>query len=290
MTTVSNPIEKLIEDRERQRAKEYWERIKRFNAQMEDQKKSREEHEHRQLEYLRSTGIDINKIESEQEEDARELELYLEQNRTPLISRLKNNSQVQTPPARVGQVVPVYGVFAPPPDPSDVPPSKSSQIKIKSVQDGHGTGWAFPPGAPPSYADVVYVFTPHQDATYSFTATLAFSGFYFLKADDSWYTHKFAEVHCNVWLNAFQFVDRGWKSFPAVINLGGDNIDKFDNFDHFQLFDDTQDFREGEPVTVTVSIEVEAQACGGGSHAEVNFKDGDANYIQPLDLVVNPAP
>jgi hypothetical protein len=293
MTTVSKPIEKLIQDREQERAKQYWERIRRFKAQVEEQKSSREAHERRQLEYLRSAGIDLKKVESEQEEDARELKSYLEQKRPPLISRPKQASHVQIPPVRAGQVVPVYGVFLPPPappDPSDVPPTNTSQIKIKSVQDGTGSGWAYPPGAPPKHADVVYVFTPQQDASYTFTATLAFSGFYILKADDSWYNRKFATVSCNVWLDAFQYIDRGSKPFPDVLNKEGDNINTFENWDHFELFTDTQDFREGEPVVVTVTIEVEAQGCGAGSHGEVNFEDGDANFIQPLDLVVNPAP
>jgi hypothetical protein len=41
-------------------------------------------------------------------------------------------------------------------------------------------------------------------------------------------------------------------------------------------------------VVVTASVAVEALAHGGGSHAEVNFRDGDANYIVPLALVINP--
>ena len=50
-----------------------------------------------------------------------------------------------------------------------------------------------------------------------------------------------------------------------------------------------QDFRVGEPVVVTARIEVEAKAIGSGSHAEVNFKDGDANFIQPQGLWVSSA-
>ena len=105
-----------------------------------------------------------------------------------------------------------------------------------------------------------------------------------MRADDGWLTSKTAEVHANLWLKAFQFVDRGWKSFPPLIDREGDNINEFDNFDHILNFSDTQDFREGEPVVVTARIEVEAKAIGSGSHAEVNFADGDANYIQPQYL------
>jgi len=285
---VSNPIEKLIHDLEQERAKEYWERIKRFKAQEEEQKKSREAHEKKQLEYMRSAGIDLKQVEKDEEEDARRLKSYLEQKRPPLISRPKQAPHIAANLG--GQLIPPYAGFFPPPDPGVVSPVDPSQIKIKSEQTGSGTGWLDGPGDIPRFADVVFFFTPHQSASYTFTACLAFHGFYVLRADDGWLTSKHAEVHAHVWLNAFQFVDRGFKSFPPVIDRNGDNISEFDNFDHILNFSDTQDFREGEPVAVTARIEVEAKAIGGGSHAEVNFKDGDANFVQPQGLWVNPIP
>src|SRR5262249_60128850 len=115
-------------------------------------------------------------------------------------------------------------------------------------------------------------------ASYTFTACIAFHGFYFVQADDGWLTSKHAEVSVTVSLKAFQIIDRGWKSFPPVINRGGDNINEFDNFDQIRNFADTQDFRVDEPVVVTASIELFAGAAGSGSHAEVNFQDGEANY------------
>lgn len=237
---------------------------------------------------MRSAGIDLKKFEQEQEEDARKLKSYLEQKRPPLISRPK---QVPHFAANLGgQLIPAYAGFFLPPDPGVVPPTDPSQIKIKSEQTGHGSGWLDGPGDPPKFVDVVFSFTPHQSASFSFTACLAFHGFYVLRADDGWATSKSAEVHANVFLKAFQFVDRGWKSFPPVIDREGDNINEFDNFDEILNFGDTQDFREGEPVVVTASIEVEAKAIGSGSHAEVNFADGDANFIQPQGLWVNPVP
>jgi hypothetical protein len=285
---VSNPIEKLIHDLEQERAKEYWERIKRFKAQEEEQKKSHEAHEKKQLEYMRVAGIDLKQVEKDLGEDARKLKSYLEQKRPPLISRPKQAPHFGANLG--GQLIPPYAGFFLPPDPGVVPPSDPSQIKIQSQQNGHGSGWLDGPGDVPHIADVVFSFTPHQSATYTFTACIAFHGFYFVQADDGWLTSKSAEVHANVFLKAFQIIDRGWKSFPPVINRGGDNINEFDNFDQILNFADTQDFRVGEPVVVTASIEVEAKAIGSGSHAEVNFQDGDANFIQPQGLWVNPTP
>jgi hypothetical protein len=286
--SISNPIEKLIHDLEQERAKKYWERIKRFKAQEEEQKKSGEVHEKKQLEYMRSAGINLKQVEKEQEEDARKLKSYLEQKRRPLISRPK---QVPHFAANLGGqlIVPVAGFYLPP-DPGIVPPSDPSQINIKSVAQGHGSGWGGGALGFPKFVDVVFSFTPHQSASYSFTACFAFHGFYVLQADDGYLTSKKAEVAVRLWLNAFQFVERGWKSFPAVIDREDDNINEFDNFDHILNFSDTQDFREAEPVVVTARIEVYGGARGSGSHGEVNFEDGDANFIQPQGLWVNPVP
>jgi hypothetical protein len=75
-----------------------------------------------------------------------------------------------------------------------------------------------------------------------------------------------------------------------VIDREGDNINAFDGFDQIVNFGDTQDFRAGEPVIVTARITVEATASGDGSLAEINFQDGDANFIQPQGLWVSPVP
>ena len=75
-----------------------------------------------------------------------------------------------------------------------------------------------------------------------------------------------------------------------MIDREDDNINEFDNFDQILNFGDTQDFREGEPVVVTATIQAGVRAIGSGSHAEVNFKDGDANFIQPQGLWFIPKP
>jgi len=285
---LSNPIEKLIHDLEMERAKEYWERLKRLKAQAEEQKKSREAHQKKQLEYMRSVGIKLNEVEKDLEEDARKLKSYLELKRPPLISRPKHATHFPTNLG--GKLIPPSAGFVLPPDPGVVPPIDPSQIKIENHHNGSGWDWLGGPTGSPKFVDVVFSFTPHQSASYTFTACIAFHGFYFVQADDGWLTSKHAEVSVTVSLKAFQIIDRGWKSFPPVINRGGDNINEFDNFDQIRNFADTQDFRVDEPVVVTASIGLFAGAAGGGSHAEVNFQDGEANFIQPQGLWVSPVP
>jgi hypothetical protein len=187
---------------------------------------------------MRMAGIKLNEVEKEQKEDARKLKSYLEQKRPPLISRPKQAPHLA--PNLGGQLVPPYAGFFPPADPGPVPPNDPSQIKIKNELDGHGTGLGWGPwGAPPKIADVVFSFTPHQSASYSFAACIAFHGFYVLQADDGWLTSKEASALVLVSLDVFQFVDRGWKSFPPVINGDSQNINEFDNFDHILNFSDT---------------------------------------------------
>ena len=289
MVRISNPIEQLIHNLEQERAKEYWERVHRFKVHEEQQRNAGEAHEKKQLEYMRSAGIKLNEVEKGLEEDARKLKSYLEQKRPPLISRPKQAPLFS--PNLGGQFIPPYGSFFPPPDPGVVSPSDPSQIKIKDVMSGRGSGWGEALGGPPPpFVDVVFSFTPHQSARFSFTACFAFHGFFVLQADDGFFTSKDAHVTLNFSLDAFQFVDRGWKSFPSVIDREGDNINEFDSFDHILNFSDAQDFREGDPVVVTARITIDAMASGSGSHAEINFADGDANFIQPQGLWVSPVP
>ena len=288
MVSIPNPIQQLIQKLEEERAKEHWERVKRFRAEEEQRRKEGEAHEKRQLQYMRSAGMKLDEVEKGLEEDARQLKSNLEQKRPSLISRPKEAPLVL---ANLGaQFVPPVAGFFPPPDPGVVSPSDPSQIKIKDDDRGSGSGWGAVAGPPAPFVDVVFTFTPHQSASFTFTACIAFHGFFVLQADDGIFTSKNAHVTVTVGLDAFQFVDRGFKSFPSVIDRQGDNIKEFDGFDRIVNFGDTQDFRAGEPVVVTARITVEAIARGSGSFAEINFFDGDANFIQPQGLWVSPVP
>ena len=293
MTTVSKPIEKLIQDIEQERAKEYWERIKRFKDQAEEQKNWREAHEQRQLELMRSAGIDLKKFEKNQEQDTEYMKSYLEQKRSALISRPAQPPQSPPPnPLFLGgkDFAPIgTGVFKPPP--TGVSISDPAQLKIMVTEDGSGSGFSL---AAEAYAatpwDVLFLFTPTQDASYTFTASLEFHGFYFLQADDTAFTSKWAEVQVSVELTAYQAVNRPNKTFPYVVNSGiQPNINEFDNINTTLYFTDTQDFHADVPVVIIVTIKLLAAARGDGSHAEVNFQDGANSYIQP-GLWVSPAP
>ena len=141
---VSEPIEKLVHDLEQERAKDYWEQVKRFRSQETERKKAGEAHEKKQLEYMRSVGIKPDTIEKEQEEDSRNLKSYLEQTRPPMISRplrseedTKHAALLATKLGDLGLIVPVNSSFQLPPDPGPVLPS-DLENKNKGRKSGVG--------------------------------------------------------------------------------------------------------------------------------------------------------
>ena len=291
---VSNSIDQLILDLEQERARKYSEGVQRLKAGEAQRKKTSEAHLKKQLEFMRSAGLKLNQMEQDQKEEARKLKSHLERARPPLISRPSMSagdaSQTAQSIARLaglGLAIPPYASYYYPPDTSgEVLPLDPSRVKIKDESRGDGWGWGLAEAhqaVPP--ADVVFFFVPDQSAHYSLTVRFAFHGFYVLQADDGWLTSKHAKVGLDFSLDTYQYVDRGSKSF-TLIDLESQNIDEVDNYDTVQNFTDTQALRQGEPVVVTASIKVDAESSGSGSYAEINFADGDANYIEPVYLWV----
>jgi hypothetical protein len=289
---ISNSIDQLIHDLEQDRVMKYRERVQRLKAREAQQKKAGEAHQKKQLEYMRSAGLKLSQMEQDQKEDTRKLKTYLEQTRPPLISRpsmgagdARQTAQSALRPGFTVAIPPYVGFYYPPDTRGEVLPVDPSRIKIKDESSGSGWGWEATAHHPVPPADVVFTFIPDQNAHYLLTARFAFHGFYVLKADDGFFTSKDANVTLDFSLDTYQFVDRGPKSF-TIIDLEGDNIDEFENYDNVLSFTDTQELRQGEPVVVTASITVNAGASGSGSYAEINFADGDANYIAPQYLWV----
>ena len=299
---IQTAAEQLINDIILDRAHQYAHDVKRFEARKARQDKAGEAHEKKQIELMTSLGLKTADLEAGLKKDAKALQASLAEYRPALVSRAgspaaggKNGSLIaaQLPPGRL--FVPPYGVFAPPfpPPPPEITSgwifTDSGNLKIEAHDSGSGTGWWATAGPPPVPHDVVFTFIPAETTTYEMTAIFAFHGFYVLVADDGFFTHKYAEVSMDVAMNANQYVDLGWKTFPRPIDASGDNINEFESYDRTLFFDYSAPLRAGDPVVVTARITLEAVAAGSGSHAEINFQDGTANYIMPLFLSVGPA-
>jgi hypothetical protein len=130
-----------------------------------------------------------------------------------------------------------------------------------------------------------FAFVPASTATYEMTAAIAFHGFYILRSDDGFFTCKEAIVKLNAQMNVHQYADTAWHDFP-LLNIVKQNTDEITTYDRTHFLDYTTGLRMGDPVVVTVKGTVEALGHGGGSYAELNFRDGTANYIEPLFLSV----
>ena len=119
------------------------------------------------------------------------------------------------------------------------------------------------------------------------TAVLAFHGFYILRSDDGYFSCKHAEVKLSVQMNVHQYVDIGWKSFPALIDRKEDRtLKRSPPTTEHSFLDYTTVLKAGDPVVVTVKGTLHAFARGGGAYAELNFQAGTADYIEPLLLSV----
>lgn len=274
----------------------------RYDARRPDFEKAAQAHEQKQLQIMRAAGIKVQDLEQEHLRTARDLNAHLEQVRPALAGRTdslvadaKNRSVLLDQFGPQTLIVAATGFYLPP-DPG--PPvvssgwvfSNASRITLKATDTGSGTGWGATAQPPPAPHDLVFTFIPAQNGAYNLNAVLAFHGFYILRADDGWLTHKYAEVTLNVSMNVHQYqADLGWQSFPSPLHQNKDNANELDSYDQTKFFDVNANLRGGDAVVVTVRLTVEAVASGSGSYAEINFADGTANYAQPLFLSVTPA-
>jgi hypothetical protein len=158
-------------------------------------------------------------------------------------------------------------------------------IRIKDSVKQISLCWSTRYTPPPVYS-TYFTFVPASTATYEMTAVIAYHGFYVLVADDSWWNCRYARVTLKAQMNVHQYSDGGWKDFPPLLNVEKQNAQEVDNFDRTFFFDYTTALRAGDPVVVTVRGTVEGFSDGGSTHAELNFQDGTANFIQPLFLSV----
>jgi len=165
-------------------------------------------------------------------------------------------------------------------------PDEPGQIRLKDTAHCPVACFFACGGSPPPEFAVHFAFTPASTANYEMTAVFAFHGFYILRSDDSFYNCRNAKVKLTVSMNAYQYVDIGWKDFPALIDRDEDNVEEVTSYDRTHFLDYTTVLRVGDPVIVTVRGVVDADAHGGGAYAELNFEAGTANYIEPLLLSV----
>jgi hypothetical protein len=288
--------------------------VVRRHALFERAKKFEKSRDKRRREFLKSIGVDLTAFDREQEKELksqeRELKAYLEEFKAKAASRRALQSADFKDSALRGAAFGEAKHTVLPPYASTIFATDKGVFKNDSGVTGDGainSGWIFPDepgmirmketghcpvicflacaGADDEFA-VHFAFTPATTATYEMTAIVAFHGFYILRSDDSWYNCRNARVKLTVSMNANQYVDIGWKTFPPLVDRDEDNVEEVTTYDQTKFFDYTTVLKAGDPVVVTVRGVLEAVARGGGAYAELNFEAGTANYIQPLFLSV----
>src|SRR5580765_4271046 len=308
------PLDKYLREIHDARFKEFEQDVVHRQALFERAKKFEQSRDKRRREFLKGIGVDLATFDREQEKELKiqeqELKSYLDEFTPKAASRpVRQAADSKDAALRIGAFGEAKHTLVHP-YAATLFASDKAVLKDVSGVTGDGainSGWVFPDeagkirvkntahcpvacfvacgGSAVEFA-VHFTFTPATTATYEMTAVFAFHGFYILRSDDSWYNCRNAKVNLTVSMNAHQYVDIGWKTFPALIDRDEDNVEEVTSYDRTHFFDYTTVLRAGDPAIVTVKGALDASAHGGGAYAELNFEAGTANSIEPLLLSV----
>lgn len=165
-------------------------------------------------------------------------------------------------------------------------PHNPGQLNLMN-EDVGGNGWgcAAQGGFPRTRGYVWYRFHPNKNGTWNVRPRIDFNGFYRYHANDKFYNCKRASVRLDVDVFVNQY--GRWRTDRAeytLISKGGKNVDNYAHKDNAYAFPLTLELR-ADPCWVLARLTLDADARGKGSWAELNFKDGAANYIKPWYLV-----
>lgn len=122
-----------------------------------------------------------------------------------------------------------------------------------------------------------FTYNAPANRNYSHTIWVPFNGFYILYSDDGFFTSK--EAHARIDLSAVSY-QYNYKA-PAstnVFDLSNDNINVNDRFDGWRTMYYAA-LLGADQAYLRVSASYYVYARGGGSTAQLNFSDGNANYM-----------
>ncbi len=122
-----------------------------------------------------------------------------------------------------------------------------------------------------------FTYNAPQNRNYSHTIWVPFHGFYILYSDDGFWDSK--EAHARIDLSAvgYQYNYKATAS-TNVFDLDSQNINVNDRFDGWRTMY-YSDLLGADRAYLRVSASFYVYARGGGSTAQLNFSDGNANYM-----------
>lgn len=127
------------------------------------------------------------------------------------------------------------------------------------------------------YMDWWFSYTPSQNRNYGHTIWVPFHGFYILYSDDGFWDSK--EAHARIDLSAVGY-QYNYKAAGTtnVFDLDSQNINANDRFDGWRTMY-YSDLLGADRAYIRVTSSFYVYARGGGSTAQLNFSDGNANYM-----------
>lgn len=157
---------------------------------------------------------------------------------------------------------------------------KPEKVDLMDNITDHGSGCGLSIAFHPlwSMGGWYYSWIPPKSGTYSILAGQEFHGFYILQANKGFFNCKRAGVRVYAELELHQYFDRGSRK-RTVIDKEGQNISETGFLDGSLVWSFSEYLKGGDQVLITVYFDVLAEARGSGSYAEINFMDGNANYV-----------
>ncbi len=127
------------------------------------------------------------------------------------------------------------------------------------------------------YMDWWFTYVPTTNRNYAHTIYVPFQGFYIVYADDGFWDCKDAHVRIDLSAVGYQYNYKATGS-TNVFDRSGSNINVNDRFDGWRTMY-YSDLLGADRAYLRVSASFYVYAHGGGSYAELNFSDGNANYM-----------
>lgn len=293
MTHLSELHAEMIREISEERSREMAELI----AEKRGAAKAAQEREKAALKQIQGAGIDMAKLASaeaaisaEAEKEVEEIEARLNQQSQESAYSAEIDPAASFVPSDAAMLTPSWvGAFS-----DDAPDDKltaASQVASQSLLSGGGCkdyyNWAKGGGSGnfgtgvgkiQSWIDFGFWFRPPQSRFYSVRPLFRYRGYYIVRADDGFFTSKYARTVVSAWTNVHQYNWKGWNSVK-VLDVGDDNINVNRRFDADRYTYNSYLLGAGDWVYIRCTIGLYAYARGSGSYTKNDFATGNANYL-----------
>lgn len=133
-------------------------------------------------------------------------------------------------------------------------------------------------------ADWWFYFYPNTNRWYNYTIAAPMHGFYICYADDGFWDSKDAHVRADMSATGYQYTTKATTNIN-LFDYEGQNINLANRYDNGPIMY-YSDLLGADLAYLRVTQSLYGYARGGGSHAELNFSDGAANYLGPPAVYV----